>query len=161
MLWINVESSIDSEKPAGRIGGTRLYICGGNIMINSLAIKNKAIELGADLVGLADLGRVNGIPTEPKELLESFTNAVVIAVAISPEVFEQIKDGPTPLYVHHYQAANNLLDTINLQLQREILHEGFRALAKRWIKLIGWVIYRKRQWPRLLVLVGREKAFCW
>ncbi|KLU63436.1 epoxyqueuosine reductase [Peptococcaceae bacterium CEB3] len=98
-------------------------------MIDSIVIKRKAVELGVDLVGIADLRRVNGIPTEPKELLEPFTNAVVIAVAISPEVFEQIKDAPTPLYVHHYQIANNLLDSINLQLQREILREGFRALA--------------------------------
>lgn len=102
---------------------------GGAIVVDELEIKQKAIELGADLVGIADLRRVDGIPTEPKELLEPYTTAVVIAVAISPDVFEQIRDEPTPLYVHHYQAANNLLDYINLHLQREILREGFRALA--------------------------------
>lgn len=98
-------------------------------MVSALNIKQKAIELGADLVGIADLRRVSGIPTVPKELLEPYTNAVVIAVAISPDVFEQIRNEPTPLYVHHYQAANILLDNINLRLQKEILHEGFRALA--------------------------------
>ncbi len=98
-------------------------------MVSALKIKQKAIELGADLVGIADLRRVSGIPTKPKELLEPYTTAVVTAVAISSDVFEQIRDEPTPLYVHHYQAANNLLDYINLHLQREILREGFRALA--------------------------------
>lgn len=98
-------------------------------MVNALDIKQRAIELGADLVGIAVLRRVDGILTEPKKLLEPYTTAVVIAVAISPDVFEQIRDEPTPLYVHHYQVANNLLDNINLHLQREVLREGFRALA--------------------------------
>ena len=39
-------------------------------MVNVLEIKKKAIELGADLLGIADLRRVRGIPTEPKNLLE-------------------------------------------------------------------------------------------
>lgn len=98
-------------------------------MVSTINIKKRAIELGADLVGIADLKRVSGLPTEPKELLEPYTNAVVIAVAVSPDVFEQIKNGPTPLYAHHYQVANTLLDNIALRLQNEIIHEGFRALA--------------------------------
>ncbi|MGC7870597.1 4Fe-4S double cluster binding domain-containing protein [Desulfosporosinus sp. SYSU MS00001] len=98
-------------------------------MVSTIDIKKRAIELGADLVGIADLKHVSGLPTEPKDLLEPYTNAVVIAVAVSPDVFEQIKNGPTPLYVHHYQVANTLLDNIALRLQNEIIHEGFRALA--------------------------------
>ncbi|AFM41406.1 hypothetical protein Desaci_2458 [Desulfosporosinus acidiphilus SJ4] len=98
-------------------------------MVSSLELKQKAIELGADLVGIADLRRVSGIPTEPKDLLEKYTSAVVIAIAVSPDVFEQIKNEPTPLYVHHYQAVNILLDNITLRLQNELLQEGFRALA--------------------------------
>lgn len=111
-------------------------------MINTLEIKQKAIELGADLVGIADLRRVKGIPTEPKELLEPYTHAVVIAVAISPGVFEQIKSEPTPLYVHHYQVVNSMLDSINFQLQREILREGYRALAipaSQTIDRVNWL----------------------
>lgn len=98
-------------------------------MIQELEIKQKAIELGADLVGIADLRRVEGIPTEPKDLLKPYTTAIAFAVAISPDVFEQIKNEPTPLYAHHYHVVNNLLDHINLHLQREILREGFHALA--------------------------------
>ncbi|MHB1653600.1 MAG: 4Fe-4S double cluster binding domain-containing protein [Desulfitobacteriaceae bacterium] len=111
-------------------------------MVNSLEIKQKAVELGADLVGIADLQRVNGISTVPQELLVPYTRAVVIAVAISPDVFEQIRNEPTPLYVHHYQAANSLLDSINLRLQREILHEGFRAVAipaSQTVDKVNWM----------------------
>jgi epoxyqueuosine reductase len=102
---------------------------GDDFMVSTIDIKQQAIELGADLVGITDLKRVNGLPAEPKDLLEPYTNAVVIAVAVSSDVFEQIKNEPTPLYVHHYQAVNILLDNITLRLQNEIIREGFRALA--------------------------------
>ncbi|OLN29085.1 4Fe-4S double cluster binding domain-containing protein [Desulfosporosinus metallidurans] len=98
-------------------------------MVSALEIKQKAIELGADLVGITDLRRVEGIPTLPQGLLEPYTHAVVIAVAITPDVFEQIRTEPTPLYLHHYLATNTLLDNINLCLQRQIMNEGFHALA--------------------------------
>lgn len=113
-----------------------------NLVVSTLEIKQKAIDLGADLVGIADLGRVSGIPTEPKRLLEPYTKAVVIAVAVSPDVFEQIKNEPTPLYVHHYQAVNNLLDNINLRLQNDLLHMGFRALAipaSQTVDKVNWM----------------------
>lgn len=44
--------------------------------ISALIIKRKAIELGADLVGIADLTRVEGLPTIPQELLATYTHAV-------------------------------------------------------------------------------------
>lgn len=98
-------------------------------MVSALEIKQKAIELGADLVGIADLRSVEGIPSIPQGLLEPYTHAVVIAIAISRDVFEHIKSEPTPLYLQHYLTVNTLLDTINMRLQNEIIHQGFKALA--------------------------------
>ncbi|MDA8212207.1 MAG: 4Fe-4S dicluster domain-containing protein [Clostridia bacterium] len=46
--------------------------------------KNKALQLGADLVGIADLDRLQGIPAIPDNLLSGFTRAVVVAVAGQP-----------------------------------------------------------------------------
>lgn len=111
-------------------------------MVSALEIKQKAIELGADLVGIADCSRVEGLPTVPRNLLEPYTNAVVIAVAISADVFGQIKNEPTPLYLHHYQATNTLLDNINLSLQRGLIHQGYRALAipaSQVIDKVNWM----------------------
>lgn len=111
-------------------------------MVTAIEIKQKALELGADLVGIADLRRVSEIPTEPKGLLEPYINAVVIAVAVSSDVFEQISNEPTPLYVHHYQATNILLDNINLRLQKEVIYEGFRALAipaSQTVDKVNWM----------------------
>ncbi len=92
-------------------------------------IKEKALQYGADLVGIADLNRVAGIPTLPQGLLEPYARAVVIAGEISPDVFAQIQGEPTPLYAHHYLYVNQSLDHANLLLQRELLRSGYRALA--------------------------------
>ena len=88
--------------------------------------------------------RVVRLPTVPPGLMETYSHAAVIAVAISPDVFEQITIEPTPLYLHHYLAANMLLDDINLRLQREIIHEGFRALAipaSQVVDKVNWQTY--------------------
>lgn len=92
-------------------------------------VKSYAKSLGADLVGVADLLRVKGIETVPTGLLENFTHAVVIAFQVSPQVFAQMSDEPTPLYAQQYSAVNQLLDQINLRLQSKILNCGYQALA--------------------------------
>lgn len=92
-------------------------------------VKGYAEQIGADLVGIADLERVNGIPTIPAELLNGYTRAVVIAFQVSPAIFVQMEDEPTPLYAQQYTAINQLLDQINLRLQSLLLKKGYSALA--------------------------------
>lgn len=92
-------------------------------------LKAYAVQLGADLVGIADLERLKGIETIPDNLLHPFSKAMVIAHQLSPEVFEQIEVEPTPLYSHQYAAVNQLLDHMNLLLQSKILKMGYTALA--------------------------------
>lgn len=92
-------------------------------------IKSRALLLGADLVGIADLNRLQGIPTIPDNLLTGFTRAVVVAIAISPEIFAQIAGEPTPLYSHHYLQVNQMLDTLTFSLQQTLIQSGHRALA--------------------------------
>lgn len=104
-------------------------------------IKALAKQLGADLVGIADLKLLDGIETIPETLLQPFTSAVVIAFQLSPEIFEQIVDEPTPLYVQQYAAVNQLLDGINLRLQNKLLNSGYKALAipaSQTIDKINW-----------------------
>ena len=92
-------------------------------------LKEYAIQLGAELVGIADLEVVKGIKTIPINLLENYTRAVVIAFQISPDIFEHIENEPTPLYAQQYNAVNQLLDQVNLRLQSKLLRQGYRALA--------------------------------
>lgn len=97
--------------------------------MNSALVKKEAMKLGADIVGIADLDLVDGISTIPDNFLDPYSRAIIIGIAISPDIFELIQNEPTPLYVHHYQTTNSLLDNITLLLQNKLLIHGFKALA--------------------------------
>lgn len=105
-------------------------------------IKEYALNLGADLVGIADLERLKGITTVPVNLLDGFTRAIVVAFQVSPTIFEQIESEPTPLYNHQYAAVNLVLDHINLMLQSKVLNLGYKALAipaSQTVDRINWL----------------------
>lgn len=91
-------------------------------------LKRRALELGADLVGVADLQFLDGIETTPPDLLVPFTRAVSLAVKLPNAVFEQLEDRPTPLYAQVYLNANALLDQIALKLSSWIEARGGKAL---------------------------------
>lgn len=93
-------------------------------------IKDFALAQGADLVGIADLELVKGIKTIPDNLLAPYTRTVVIGIAISFDVFEQISDEPTAIYSRQYTTANNLLDDMSFMIQTKICGLGYRALAQ-------------------------------
>lgn len=94
----------------------------------TVKIKKFATAKGADLVGIADLGLLKGIPTKPGNLLEGFTRAVSVGVRLNDSVVFRIKDRPTPSYAHVHRMANTLLDHITFDVAREIINAGFEAI---------------------------------
>lgn len=86
------------------------------------------MSAGADLVGIADLGLLQEIDTVPENLLSDFQYGVSLAVKLPTAVFEQLVDGPTPLYAQVYSNANLLLDQIALGLCSHLESEGYSAL---------------------------------
>ncbi|MDA8413427.1 MAG: 4Fe-4S dicluster domain-containing protein [Desulfobacteraceae bacterium] len=95
---------------------------------SSKALKEIARNLGADLVGIADVAYLKGIDSEPVDLLSRYTRAISIAVKLPDDVFEQLVDRPTPLYSQVYLNANALLDQIALRLSGYIEQRGFTAM---------------------------------
>ncbi len=91
-------------------------------------IKEEAKRNGADLVGIADLEPLRELKVNPPNLLDSFTRAISMAVALPAMVFEQIQDRPTPIYKHTYQTANSLLDHIAFNTAVALQKEGFKSL---------------------------------
>lgn len=75
-------------------------------------VKARIMEVGADLVGVADLEPLKMLRTDPPDLLDSFSRGVSIAVQLPLAVFEMISDRPTPIYNSVYQTANRILDDI-------------------------------------------------
>lgn len=91
-------------------------------------IKVGVVELGADLVGVADVEPFKQARLTPPDLLDSFCRAISIGVRLPAAVFEQIIDRPTPLYASVYQTANRLLDQIAFRTAGILQSDGFHSL---------------------------------
>lgn len=107
-------------------------------------LKNFARDCGADLVGVADMAHLKGIQTEPEDLLEGYSRAVSMAIALSNGVIDPIVDVPTPIYQQHYLKVNLLLDDIALRVSGRIQEMGGKALpipASQLLDLENWTSY--------------------
>ena len=93
----------------------------------SKRLKKFAVSVGADLVGIADVGILKDMRTEPPDLLERFTRAISIGVRLSDGVIDPIVDRPTPLYQQHYGKVNALLDDIALRIAQHLQNHGGKA----------------------------------
>ncbi len=91
-------------------------------------IKANIIELGANLVGIADTEPLTKLTLDPPNLLDSFPRAISIALRLPTAVFEQIIDQPTPLYSSVYHSANRILDQIAFHATNLLQRDGFKSL---------------------------------
>jgi epoxyqueuosine reductase len=96
--------------------------------LKSEKIKKFARQCGADLVGVADLRLLEGIDTEPADLLDGYGRAISIGVRLADGVIDPIVDRPTPLYQQHYLKVNALLDDIAVRVSQHIQDAGAKAL---------------------------------
>ena len=90
--------------------------------------KERILDLGADLVGIADVEPLRKLRLDPPDLLFSFSRAVSIALRLPQAVFEGISDRPTPLYKSVYQTANQMLDQIAFRTATALQDDGFLSL---------------------------------
>jgi epoxyqueuosine reductase QueG len=107
-------------------------------------LKEFARQCGADLVGIADLARLEGIQTEPEDLLEGYSRAVSIAVRLSDGIVDAIADRPTPLYQQNYAKVNALLDDIALRVMQYLQNAGAKAApipASQLLDKTRWFSY--------------------
>jgi epoxyqueuosine reductase QueG len=92
-------------------------------------LKTFATSLGADLVGVADLGLYRDEYGFSKHLLGKFPYAVSLAVRLSNTVIDGItEEDPTEIYVHHYKTVNILLDSIALRVANYCQAKGYDAM---------------------------------
>ncbi len=112
--------------------------------MNTEELKKFAMECGADLIGVADLALLEGIETEPPDLLEHYARAVSIAVRLADGVIDTIVDRPTPIYQQHYSKVNALLDDIAIRVSQCIQRHGGRAFpipAAQLLNMERWTSY--------------------
>jgi len=102
-------------------------------------VKQSILELGADLIGIADLEPLRELEfIEPADLLEPFTKAVSIAVQLPVSAFEMITDQPTPIYAIIYNTANRLLDELAFKTAVMLQKDGHNSLPVPASQLLDW-----------------------
>lgn len=95
-------------------------------MIREEELEQKAREMGADLVGVADLTSLRDYETAPPGLLEGFTRGISVGVKLTDRVIDDLPDS-RPLYAHQYGEVNDLLNRISFRLARFIEEENHRV----------------------------------
>ena len=77
-------------------------------------LKKFTKDLGIDLFGVADIGKVKEDFLLSEDTLAKIKSAVCLGLSLSQGVLEDLKEEPTRLYFHHYRTVNALLDQIAL-----------------------------------------------
>jgi epoxyqueuosine reductase QueG len=106
---------------------------------NAGRIKNLCYQQGASLFGVADLRSFKREEILlPPSLIDQLPYAISVGYHLSDAVLEEIENQPTPLYFHHYQRINILLDTIGLMVTSTTQDLGFQAMPIPASQLADW-----------------------
>jgi len=102
-------------------------------------IKTLCRQWGGALFGVADLGpfKKEGSPLSPP-LMDRFSYGISVGFHLSDSILEEIVNQPTPLYFHHYQRVNILLDTIGLIVTSAIQDLGYQAISIPASQIVDW-----------------------
>jgi len=98
---------------------------------------------GSSLFGVADLRSFKKEEILlPSSIIDPFPYAISVGFRLSDAVLEEVQNQPTPLYFHHYQRANILLDTIGLIVTTAIQDLGYQALPIAASQIVDWKTQR-------------------
>lgn len=93
-------------------------------------LKEKLMEAGASIVGFADLGDIGSA----KEL--GLTYGISIAVALKPNVVNNLYKGVTNEYEKEYVDVNNQLDELALLASQILRKEGYNTHVQTTTKVV-------------------------
>ncbi len=106
---------------------------------NTAKMKALCQQWGGNLFGVADLSSFKKEEfLLPSSMIDQLSFAISIGYHLSDAVLEGIEDQPTPLYFHHYQRTNILLDTIGLIVTSTIQELGYQAMPIPASQLVDW-----------------------
>jgi epoxyqueuosine reductase len=106
---------------------------------NTEKIKDLCLQWGCSLFGVADLRSYKkDLILLPSLLVDQFSFGISVGYHLSDAILEGIETQPTPLYFHHYQRVNILLDTLGLILTSKIQDLGYQAVPIAASQLVDW-----------------------
>ena len=86
-------------------------------------------QWGCSLFGVADLRSFKKEEMLfPPSLMDKLSYGISVGFHLSDAILEEILYQPTPLYFHHYQRVNILLDTVGLIVTSAIQDLGYQAM---------------------------------
>ena len=96
-------------------------------------------QWGGSLFGVADLRSFKKEEILlPPPLIDRLPYAISVGFHLSDTILEEVENQPTPLYFHHYQRVNILLDTIGLIVTSRIQDLGYQAMAIAASQIVDW-----------------------
>jgi len=110
-------------------------------MVESQNAKMRSLchQWGASLFGVADLQLLRKDDfLLPTSLTDQLSLAISIGFRLSDSILEGIENQPTPIYFHHYQRVNILLDTIGLMITSAIQDLGYQAMPIPASQILDW-----------------------
>lgn len=101
-------------------------------------LRDYSLGLGFSLFGTADISGIRDSFLLPEDLRDRLGFAVSLGKRLVAGVLDDMLDGPTPLYFHHYRQINFFLDRGALLLASRIQDLGFRAVPIPASQVIDW-----------------------
>jgi epoxyqueuosine reductase QueG len=103
------------------------------------AIISYISDFDVDVCGIADFTSYRkdmvGIDDDTRS---QYRYAICFGLALSGGVLSTVRDGPNPLYLHHYRQLNSRLDGIAYLVAREIERKGYRSLPFAASQVVDW-----------------------
>lgn len=102
-------------------------------------VRNLCRQQGVSLFGVATLESFKKEEILlPSNLIDQLPYAISVGYHLSDAVLEEVENQPTPLYFHHYQRVNILLDSIGLMVTSTIQEQGYHAMPIPASQLVDW-----------------------
>jgi epoxyqueuosine reductase len=106
-------------------------------------IKSLCHQWGGSLFGVADLRSFKKDEILlPSSLIDHLSFGISVGFHLSDVILEGIENQPTPLYFHHYQRVNILLDTMGLIVTSAIQDLGYQAMPVPASQIVDWKTQR-------------------
>jgi epoxyqueuosine reductase len=114
-----------------------------DVQNNAEKLKALCYQWGGSLFGVADLRTFKKEEMLlPSSSIDGLPFGISIGFHLSDAVLEGIEDHPTPLYFHHYQRTNILLDTLGLIMTSAIQDLGYQAIPIPASQIVDWKTQR-------------------
>ncbi len=101
-------------------------------------LREYSLGLGFSFFGTADVSGISDSFLLPEDLRNRVGHAISLGKRLVAGVLDDLSDGPTPLYFHHYRQLNFFLDRGALLLASRIQDLGFRAVPIPASQVIDW-----------------------